>query len=366
VPPAPQSVRPLPERLSQTGIFSSLSTLSPAPGVVPYDVNVPYWTDGALTRRWIILPGDGSSSDPLADRVIVKPNLPWSFPTGTVLVQHFDWADDESRPDLHRRLETRVLVRDKDGAVYGLTYRWLRDGSDATLLRSAADETLTTKRADGSTSQVAWSYPSPDQCVLCHNPAAAGGVLGVNYRQLNRTVRYPDRSRAINQVVAWNSAQMLSKSLDEPSAFDIWNLIDMPGTFRVPFWSLPRLGRLDPPGDETAPIEDRARAYLDANCSYCHAPGIVNADFDARSTTPFAEQRFVGVKARIPRLGAETLIEPGAPERSLLYLRLLTTDPTVRMPPLGRDTVDAQGARLIESWIRGMPAGSQPAPGEKR
>jgi hypothetical protein len=70
--------------------------------------------------------------------------------------------------------------------------------------------------------------------VVCHNEAA-GGVLGLNYRQLNRPVSYADGKPPINQMIAWNRASMLSKSLDEPKALDRWNMTWFPPVLPLPF-----------------------------------------------------------------------------------------------------------------------------------
>ena len=40
-----------PQRLSDTGIFRDLATLSPETGLIPYDVNAPLWSDGARKTR---------------------------------------------------------------------------------------------------------------------------------------------------------------------------------------------------------------------------------------------------------------------------------------------------------------------------
>src|SRR5262249_20688670 len=54
----PRNSAELPSLLSQTGIFRSLTDLTPNRGIVPYTVNSPLWSDGATKRRWIALPGD--------------------------------------------------------------------------------------------------------------------------------------------------------------------------------------------------------------------------------------------------------------------------------------------------------------------
>jgi len=45
-----------PSHLSATGIFEDLARLRFHSGFVPYEVNLPFWSDGAEKRRWIALP----------------------------------------------------------------------------------------------------------------------------------------------------------------------------------------------------------------------------------------------------------------------------------------------------------------------
>src|SRR5271155_1040100 len=45
-----------PPLLSQTGAFESVRRLTPNPTLIPYELNVPFWSDGASKSRWISLP----------------------------------------------------------------------------------------------------------------------------------------------------------------------------------------------------------------------------------------------------------------------------------------------------------------------
>jgi len=51
--------KPLPATLDATGAFADLATLQPQPGIVPYDVNVPFWSDHARKTRWFSAPDTG-------------------------------------------------------------------------------------------------------------------------------------------------------------------------------------------------------------------------------------------------------------------------------------------------------------------
>jgi mono/diheme cytochrome c family protein len=147
-------------------------------------------------------------------------------------------------------------------------------------------------------------------------------VLGVSARQLDR-------------IGAWNR-----HGLFEPAFSDA---------------EVARLPRLARPDDPTRSLEDRARSYLDVNCAQCHRPGGVPADFDARFTTPLAEQRLVGAPVRI-NLGVDNAraVAPNDPWRSAVLTRMTTSDPT-RMPPLAHESIDRDGVELVRAWIASLP-----------
>ncbi|MCV6592294.1 MAG: hypothetical protein OIF48_05030 [Silicimonas sp.] len=118
----------------------NLATLEPHPGCVPYEMNVPFWSDDALKSRWMCLPNDGSHNS-AAEQIGYSEEGDWTFPVGTVMVKHFELLLDKSDPASSRRLETRFIVHGTDG-YYGVTYRWNAEGTDATLLTTARRRTL--------------------------------------------------------------------------------------------------------------------------------------------------------------------------------------------------------------------------------
>ena len=314
----------IPKLLSQTGAFRDVATLTPADLLVPYDLNVPFWSDGAGKARWVCLPP--------GEVIHFAPAGEWSFPPGTIFVKHFDIATDETHPEVKRRLETRLLVCAADGGIYSVTYKWRADNSDAELLETNLTEDIVIKTAAGVRTQ-AWYYPSRADCLTCHT-ANAGYVLGVKARQLNRDLKYPN-GKVENELVAWKNLGLLDADFSEADVK-----------------AFPNLARGD---DLSRSLEDRARSYLDANCANCHRPNGTIAGFDARYDTPLAQQQIVGGHVLIDqRIDGARVIAPHDVWRSIMLMRVDTTE-AYRMPPLARNTVDERGAQLLRDWIESLP-----------
>ncbi len=198
----------IPALLSQTGVFSDTANRIANPGLIPYDLNVAFWSDGADKSRWIAVP---------QGQIAFAASGEWRFPPGTVFVKNFDLSVDAANPAGKRRLETRLLVRDADGGVYGVVYKWRADGSDADLLAGSETETISIKSATGEVRQQTWYYPSRQDCLTCHT-ANAGGVLGVKTRQLNRSFTYPSGVND-NELRAWNHLGLFAPAFkDDASA----------------------------------------------------------------------------------------------------------------------------------------------------
>ena len=323
----------VPKLLSQTGFLSNTASFKVNDTMIPYQLNVPFWSDGAIKSRWFAVP---ASTPPYsaAETVGFSSNAFWSFPAGSVFVKHFDLPVDESDPTIVKRLETRFMIRNTNGYVYGLTYKWRADGSDADLLTTSLQEEIPIRTRDGGQRKQTWYYPSRQECLACHN-VQSKGVLGVTARQLNRDFLYPQTGRTDNQLRALNHVGLFQTPLVESE--------------------IPNYPALLKEGDDIASLERRARSYLDANCSYCHNPAVGAAYFDARYETPLPSQNLInGLFNNSQGLESPAIILPGSTSRSILHYRLSSLD-TVRMPPLGRNVVDTNGVKLIGDWIESLP-----------
>lgn len=321
----------IPPLLSQTGVFSDTAKRIVNPGLIPYDVNVAFWSDGADKSRWIAVP-DG--------QIAFSPAGEWRFPPGTVFVKSFDLPTDPANPAATRRLETRLLVRDSSGGVYGVVYKWRPDGSDADLLAGSATENIAVKSANGEVQSQTWYYPSRQDCLTCHT-ALAGGVLGVKTRQLNRPFAYPS-GVTDNELRAWNHLGLFAPGFNDDEVRDF--------------------AALAAAGDPTRSLQDRARSYLDANCAQCHRPGGTVANFDARYDTPLEKQALIGGPVLIDQgIDRPRVISPHDIWRSIAYMRVDTVG-DIKMPPLARETIDQKGVQLLADWINSLPGEAVLAP----
>ncbi len=335
---ATQAVIPaveLPTLLSQTGAFTDLATLTPAPGVIPYGVNAPLWSDGAAKKRWIMLPNDGVH-DSATEKITFLPEGNWHFPAGTVFIKHFELPVDDNNPSIHKRLETRFIVMPTSGEPFGFTYKWRADNSDADLLPGGLDEQIDIATSGGGTRQATWTYPSRSDCRVCHN-SNADYVLGVKTQQLNGDYTYPVTGRTANQL----------ETLGALGWFD--------STFNPTL--VPVMLKSKYVGDDAASLTERVRSYIDSNCSQCHRPNGVRAFFDARLTTPLEQQGLIYGDVE-NNLGdaMSRVIRPGDPARSVMLQRLGSVA-DIKMPPIAKHIVDPPAVQMLTDWIDSLGAG---------
>jgi len=324
----------LPQLLSGTGAFSDTTNRIPASGLIPYAPNTPLWSDNAVKSRYLAVPNNGGLITP-DQQIAFLPTNSWTFPAGTVFIKNFDLVVNETNASVPlRRLETRFLVRDINGAVYGITYKWRPDNSDADLLETSSNEVILVTNATGIRAQT-WYYPSPADCLKCHT-AVANYVLGVNTRQLNGNLNYPATGNTDNQLRTLNRLGLLYPAINEAA--------------------ITNYAQLSPLTNLSASLEQRARSYLDANCAQCHQPGGAGITFDARYDTLLANQDITNFPAQLS-LGIDRACIVKAKDiwRSMVYQRINTTNVTTKMPTLARNLIDTNAVAVIGAWINSLP-----------
>ncbi|GIW79506.1 MAG: hypothetical protein KatS3mg105_1313 [Gemmatales bacterium] len=337
-----------PRKLSETGLFSSVQKHKPAPGVVPFSVNVEQWSDHALAERWVAVPNAGTI-------VLNQPKgrvpTDWgTFPKDTVLVKTLSLELERGKPETRRRIETQILHfhggtwRGNSGEWFGYSYVWNEDQTDADLV-PANGMTLEFDVVDpdvpGGKYKRTWRIASRTECYSCHNPWA-GYRLAFTVPQLNKVHDYggirDEQLRTLQHIDL--------VSLPDPKTKQ--TKVDLDPQ------SLPKFVN---PYDETQPLEARARSYLHVNCAHCHRfGGGGNATILLRWQVELKDSNMIDVRPAQGTFGIHraAVIAPGDPYRSVLYYRTAKLG-AGRMPYLGSRIVDEHGIRLLRDWIASMP-----------
>lgn len=331
-----------PELLSAYRFFRDAGARTPNDRVTPYELNTPLYSDGALKFRYVYIPA-GQQAQYRTETV-------FEFPVGTVLIKTFAFAADMRRPTENVRfLETRLLIRRAEGWV-AYPYVWNDAQTEARLSPIGANVPVSFTNEEGQAIALDWAVPNRNQCKACHDLGGDLTPIGPSARNLNRTSdgeafspwNGPQIPRSepvlVNQLDTWSTNGLLAGALNGAAAPRVPNAFDA-----------------------TAPLELRARAYLDVNCAHCHNPQgpAHTSGLDLRWSQHQPIAWGVGkrpVAAGRGSAGFEFAIEPGHPERSILLHRMRSTDPGVMMPELGRQLVDDRGTAVIEEWIARMGA----------
>jgi glucose/arabinose dehydrogenase len=283
--------------LSSTDCVERNDPRVPVSGLFRYDVNVGQWSDGATAERHLSIHNEGTIGVEPGGRLVLPP---LSVAMKTLALEG-------------QRVETQLLIRAHDGEWTTQTFAWESDQSEAWLVTEPKAITLPSGRQH---------TVDPKSCKTCHSPER-GMTLGLEAGQLDRNgVDYGERRG--NPLATLAHLQMLSAPID-------------PGAYRV----LPQL-------DGIGSIETRARAYLHANCSFCHSGS--GQDMDLRFGVPFVDARLCGIASTMGIRFA-----PSKPEESALVASMQSTIPGTRMPPASGGGVDQVAFGLVTDWIRFTP-----------
>jgi uncharacterized repeat protein (TIGR03806 family) len=326
-PPVKKTIFLPEQKLSAYQFFiGPLASLQPATAVIPYDINMPLYSNYAEKLRFIKLPAGTKATYTKAGVL--------DFPKGTILIKNFYYENDFRKPGAGRKiLETRLLVHEENGWV-PYPYLW-NDGQTEAVYDVAGEvKEVTYINAAGKRTSINYIIPNKNQCKGCHISAGKLVPIGPSARQLNRNYTYSSGTK--NQLSFWQQQNLLQglPTLSNVEKFPALN-------------------------DNTQPVAQRARAYMDVNCGNCHQPhgpanssGLflnfeqINAIELGIMKPPVAAGRGAGKRSFD--------IVPGKPHKSILSFRMQTNDPGIAMPELGREQVHKEGVALIKDWIKGM------------
>ena len=327
--PKPDQSQTFPQKISESGLFASVEEQTPALGVMPYSINAELWSDDADAERFVAVPHELS----------IKAEGPaWTFPTDSVLVKTLSLEMHRGDPASRRRIETQILHYDGiDWMPY--TYQWNDEQTDASLVGATGTERtfeIMDPEATGGKRLQTWRFSGRAECQRCHNKWS-GPALAFNTPQLNTDL--DPGGTSLSQIDLFAQIGLLEK----PVATE----------------NRPKLAS---PGNVSATLDDRARAYLQVNCAHCHrmhAGGSVLSlmHYDV----PLEQTNMVGARPSQGTFGiyAAQVIAPRDPFRSIMLYRMAKLGGG-RMPHIGSLEVDRDGVELISQWIEQMPTESAP------
>lgn len=297
----------LPQLLSEYGFFEDMAAQKPVPHVYAYRLNTPLYSDGADKLRFIYR-ASGTQFSGRGEGLL-------GLPVGTALIKTFAFGEGKKR----RLIETRVLLHRTDGWL-ALPYLWNAEQTEARLAVAGARVDVTTPAGEA----ISYRVPNKNQCKECHGLDGEVVPIGPKARNLSRE---------------WLAAMVEAGHLDAIPK----------GAGVLPLWE----------SRAAATPEAAARAYLDVNCAHCHRPGATasNSGLDLRWEQ--SDRQALGIMKRPVAAGrgaGDNLYDvvPGHPDQSILLQRMLSNEPGVAMPELGKSSVDPEGTDAVKRWIAEM------------
>ncbi len=292
-----------PKNLSELNLFKrQMKNLTPAKGVQVYKLASSLFTDYAEKQRLIKLPD--------STKIIKQNDDMLNFPEGAIVAKTFYYFKDKRTPSLGKNIiETRLLVKHKNKWNVG-TYLWNKEQTNATYIEDGYDTNVDWVDLKGNPKSLAsYHVPTSKECTSCHQINKEIVLIGPKIKNLNRDILIHNTSK--NQLSHFQ---------------DTGTLDDFP---------LNNLQKLPSYKDETLPINDRARAYLDINCAHCHTKGGMASymGFEFDYNTPL-------FKTEIDSWwGKHSIVEQMK---------------TKQMPLVGTSVVDEEGLKLITEYINSI------------
>lgn len=276
------------------------SNLAPSNGIIEYELATPLFTDYAAKQRLIRLP-EGK-------KLQVNPDGSFSYPDSTLIAKTFYYQSIQ-KEDSHEYdiIETRLLYF-LDNKWNVAVYEWNRDQTEAYLIEDGKTRDAKWVTPDGNRKSTKYKIPSLAECTTCHQSSNKVVPLGAELANMNVTIRIDNES--INQIDHLKNKGLFHTSqLSQIDSFPKWD-------------------------DTEKPLNRRARAYLDVNCSHCHTKsgfaGYTSLHLDYE--TGFAQTGIAQHKRNIRQ-------------------RMRSKWKGEKMPLIGTTIIHDEGVELIEQYL---------------
>lgn len=311
--------------LASYNLFADAENALSAPlsGGLPYDLTTPLFSDYAHKARTVYLPPGSQVNYGAAD---------FTWPVGTIISKTFYYPADERDSNSEKTvIETRLLIHRANGWAR-LPYIW--NNGVATLAVGGGERQVSWIDSNGVERATSYQVPNINQCSSCHGPSQTDKPLGPVASRLHMNFDYGNNVIE-NQLTHWANAGALAGL---PA--------DLGSIERHPVWNDPADGTL----------EQRARAYLDANCAHCHAQGRRAASTGLWLNYAQPLNANYGLCKTPISAGAATGdlqfdLVPGHADQSILIYRMNSAAANIKMPELSKTLVHDEGVALVSAWI---------------
>jgi uncharacterized repeat protein (TIGR03806 family) len=254
-----------------------------------YELATELFTDYAKKQRLIKVPQGYTMAG-------LNGGLP-DFPDGTILVKTFYYYNDTRDHARGKKIiETRLEI--KSNSTWNVsTYLWNEQQTDATLITTGLNKTINWIDQQGNGKVISYHIPSNRECSTCHN--SSGKIIPIGPKLRNLNIEVTRNAAAINQLTHLYNSGILDEVAD-PASISV-----------LPDWE-----------SGSYPLQERARAYLDVNCSHCHNSSGVAADakLNLNYETSFGNTNIGDKKnaivnkmkrGQMPRIGTSIVHEEG-------------------------------------------------------
>lgn len=313
----------------------------PSLNVLPYEPSSSLFSDYAHKKRFVWMP-EGTKATYSADNKILE------LPVGAVLIKtfYYDNVQNISPVGGTRIIETRVMIRKTTGWIFA-DYVWNAEQTEAFFDLAGSFTNISWKDENNVIKNANYRIPTAVQCIICHKhkdfvgPTEIDTYIPIGIKPQNLNFSYTYGTETKNQLTKWVEVGYLENNFTLPSTDN--TVINY--------------------NDNTRPLEQRVRSYLDSNCSHCHADSR-HCDYRPMrfpySLTGGANGRTnMGVCVNTEDFSfapaLTKIIQPGNVNRSMLFYRLNTTDESFRMPLHGRTIIHDEGVAMMEEWINSLP-----------